>query len=175
MDPINFDGIGNLRDDFKYEPQHVMSVGLLTSPSLVLKMYQMAKEMPFSWDRMVDAKKFLAREIEQGRVAPLTGLGFAILSKDMLNVARWDTEHPIVIKNQIYGVPEYTEEHLKLLGQKSAFDSAELLDLGKVGPFCIWELGIVNWERNAWKKYLQSKRTETDKWDYLESTIEGHL
>jgi hypothetical protein len=129
-------------------------------------MYAMLKKSEEDYkiiDNVGSAKKLLEQEIDKKRIEPLIGLGFAILSEDMLNVARWDTEYPIVIKNQVYGY------------KKNDLRTAELLDIGNAGSFCIWELGIVDHEKNAWKRYLESERTERDKERYLDSMIEGDL
>ncbi len=175
MESVQYKNIGNIRDDYAHEPRIVTLVGLVTSPNLVLKMYQMAKKEPMNWDAMVDSKKFLTKEIENGNIESFTGLGFAILSEDMLNVARWDTEYPIVLKNQIYGYTNHSRIDLECLGYDNMFESAELLDTKEVGSFCIWELSIVNYERNAWEEYLRSDKTRARKEEYLESTLEGVL
>ncbi len=175
MKHVNYKNIGNVREDYNHEPRTVSPVGLITSPNLVLKMYNMIKEAPFSWDTIVDAKKFLTEEIKNEKIEPLTGLGFVILSENMLNVAKWDDMVPIVLKNQIYSYVNYTDENMKILGYGNKFDGAELLDIKDVGAFCIWELGIVNHEKGAWKMFLKSERTEAYKKAYLGSVIEGRL
>ncbi len=58
----------------------------------------------------------------------------------MLNVARWDTEYPIVVKNQIYGF-------------EGSINSAGPLDINNVGSFCVWELGIVGHEKKHGKDF----------------------
>ena len=157
--------IGNIRKDYRHEPRHVSYTGLVASPNLVMKLYAMFKKLPVSWDLIVDAKKFLVLETETERIEPLTGMGFAILSEDTLNVARWDKESPIVLKNQVYGY----------INLENKIGFAELLNTQEVGSFCIWELGIVNFEKNAWKEYLASERKEQDKKQYLDSVINGGL
>jgi len=78
----------------------------------------------------------------------------------MLNVAIWD-DH--VIKNQIY------------LFETGKLRDAKPVDIGKEGPFCIWELGIVQYEKRTWKRFLESERTEEDKKRYIEDKLEGNL
>ena len=81
----------------------------------------------------------------------------------MLNVARWDRDYPIVLKNKIYGF-------------KGSIYSAEPLDIREVGSFCIWELGIVAHEKEAWKRFLEHPNIgEAEKRQYLEDFVEGNL
>jgi len=162
MERPNYGNIGNVREDYKHQPRTVRPQGLVTTPSLVLKLYSMAKDMHPTNRTIRDTGKLLERDIAEGKIEPLTGLGFAILSEDMLNVARWDTEYPIVVKNQIYGF-------------EGSINSAQLLDINKVGSFCIWELGIVGHEKEAWKRFLDSQRGEAEKHQYLTDIIEGNL
>ena len=158
-----YENIGNIGGDYDHRPRWVTPWKLFESPNLVLKMYSMVIKGESSLSNPVsDAEEFLRKEIKEGKIDPLTGLGFAILSEDTLNVARWDTKQPIV-KNQIYG---YENGDMK---------TAEPLDISDVGSFCIWELGIVNHEREAWKRYLKYRRTEAAKIRYLDDMIEGKL
>ncbi|MBI2546974.1 MAG: hypothetical protein HYW23_00830 [Candidatus Aenigmarchaeota archaeon] len=162
--------LGNVPQGYVHKQRKVWSAGLVTAPSLVLKLYDMYVDgtPPHDIAFIRQSKEFLKKEIRQGKIEPYLGLGFVILSEDMLNVARWDTKYPVVIKNQIYGYGQ------GLLGAPD-LDTAKPLDIRSEGAFCIWELGIVNHEKNAWKRYLKSKRSEADKMQYLDSVIEGPL
>ncbi|MBU3906935.1 MAG: hypothetical protein KKA64_01660 [Nanoarchaeota archaeon] len=157
--------IGNIREDYQHEPRIIAPMGLVVNPQLVLKTYSMMKHGTENVESFIEVKNFLDEEIQKGNITPLIGLGFAILSEDMLNVARWDVEYPIVIKNQIYGY-KYEQE-----GDLSK--TAERLDINNVGAFCVWELGIVNHEKEAWKRFLSSSRMEENKKKYLEDVING--
>jgi hypothetical protein len=153
---MNLENLGNIREDYKHEPRTARAQGLIITPQLVLKLYSMAKSLHPTGRTILDKK------IDESEINPFIGLGFAILSEDMLNVARWDTEHPIVIKNQIYGF-------------EGSVNSLELLDIRDIRPFCVWEGGIFCHEKELWKKYLQSKHSNRDKERYLKNFIEGNL
>ncbi len=167
---MDLNNIGNLA--YEHEPKKVMPAGLITSPSLVLKLYDLFTEQTKP-NPIEETKTFLKKEILEKKINPLTGMGFAILSKDILNVARWDTKYPIVLKNQIYGYGFNNSDEMDNRNYTPIdyFD----LDINKEGCFCIWELGIVNHEMKAWKAFLKSSRTESDKREYLESKIAGKL
>lgn len=155
--------LGKIPEGYKHKQHEVYPVGLITSPELVLKFYELyVKGKPLRESLIKQGKDFLKFEIKDKKINPHSGLGFAILSEDALNVARWDNKTPILLKNQVYSY-------------KRNLNTAELLDISKDGPFCIWELGIVNHERKEWEKYLSSNYDESDKIKYLSSTIEGLL
>jgi len=157
MNANNFSEIGNL-GDFRLEHQRVKNYGLLITPSLVLKLYQITKQSEFEPKQMEEAKSFLEEEIKRYKIEPLTGMGFAIQSTDMLNVVRWDTEFPILMKNNLY--QKFTKTNI-----------IQRMDINELGPFCIWEDTIVGHERIEWIKYLKSNRTDMDKKIYFSSFI----
>src|SRR3989344_1199900 len=157
---IDYSRIGNLTQ-YQHEPRIVRNQSLVATPDLVLKLYLMARDEYSVPNFVHDAEKLLKKKIEEGEITPLTGLGFAILSDDMLNVTRWDTKYPIVVRNKIYGFEE------------GNVDSSQPLDINEVGSFCIWELGIVSHEKEAWKRFLTSQRKESDKRKYLQDIILG--
>jgi hypothetical protein len=174
MKIISFSEVGNL-GDYKLEHQRVKNYDLLVTPKLVLKLYQMTTQRCFEPEKMEVTKNFLEKEIKRRAISPLTGMGFAIQSKDMLNVVRWDTQYPILMKNILYGFEEPTLENVAKKEYNGLFDKVEKLNINKVGPFCIWEDTIVAHERAEWIRYLHSKRTEADKRVYFSSFINGLL
>jgi len=157
----NLEKIGDI-ENYSHKQRIAHPIGLITSPDLILKYYSMyAEGDSLKGEHINQYKELMNNEIQRGNIKPLSGLGFAILSGDMLNVAVWDKTNPIVLKNQIYTHGEEGER--------------ETLNLNTEGAFCAWELGIVNYERNLWMNYLKSKRKESDKKKYLDSRIEGLL
>ena len=156
--------LGNFKD-YAHRPRKVASAGFCHGKGLLLKLYDMyipgAPGSPIT-----AANEFLREEIERGRLTPLSGLGFAIISKDMINAVRWDDKYPIVMNNQIY---EYNPEELV------ARATAKKLDVNQCGSFCVWEAGIVAHEKDAWIRYLAAGRSQEDKEDYLNDFINGSL
>jgi len=152
--------IGNLPKDYKHEPRRVNNVELIVTPSLILKKYTMNKENElFYCETLVETSDFISGQVAIGKIKPLSGLGFVILSHGMINVARWDDKCPIVLKNQVY---KYEKGHPSF---------ATLQDIREAGSFCVWELGIVNHERKAWKRFLSSQGTNEDKEKYLDDIM----
>lgn len=171
---ISLQGVGDIsKDNYTHDIQDVDPWGLLTTPSLILKMYHMLPKKRSSINEVLipESMCFLRKEIQKGNILPLIGMGFAILSKDMLNVARWDSKYPHVLKNQIYEFTPLSKGETK----RNVFDSAVPLTVSEAGAFCIWELGIVAYEKDRWKNFLNSGRTLEDKKRYLENFVVGDL
>jgi hypothetical protein len=157
---INLENIGNV-EGYTHEPRTARAEGILLDERLALKLYSMVKQNPPAEEKIREVIEIRDNKIQNQEISPLIGMGFMILSEDMLNVARWDDKYPIVLKNQIY---EFKEGDLKTLNP---------LELKEAGSFCMWELGIVNHEKQAWKKYLCSQRNKKDKEEYLDNFYYG--
>ena len=127
-------------------------------PGLVLKEYimeEIGKVAPTKGD-IVDVYMLLKNELEKGNMNPLSGMGFSILSSNILNVCRWDSEYIDVVVPQIYAL-----EKGLWVPQK----------VEKVGAFCSGEKRVYDHENNAWLRFLGSKRTNQDKANYLNDFI----
>ena len=151
--------VGNVK--YKHEPRGILSFSLVGNDSYgcMLKLYEMLKPgNTFDTGSLFEESyRFLNSKIKKGEIKKHSGLGFAILSEDMLNVARWDKDYPIVLRNDIYTFENYN------------IKDAKLEDIDKVGAFCMWELKIVDFERLMWLRYLQSDRKDKDKKEYLDT------
>jgi len=161
---MKLDNLGNF-EEFNNPKRFVEPTEFIATPKLILKGYDMYTENPSEIETIVQMENFLKQEIEKGKIDPKIGIGFVILSKDMLNVVRWDNKYPIVAVNSLY---EFPEENRDIM-------NARPLIVDDFGAYCIWELGIVNHEKEVWKEYLNSKRTEEDKIKYLHNFIRGEL
>jgi hypothetical protein len=161
---MSYEHLGNMPEGFEHEQREIQPVGLIVEPQLVMKLYQMfAAGKPLDPGYMSECKGFIKEQVRSGNVEPYIGLGFAKLGKEIINVARWDDELPIELKNQVFRVRD------------GNLSTAEEVDIREVGAFCLWELGFVNHEKEAWKRYLVSQQTEADKTRYLEDFMEGLL
>jgi len=163
----DFRNVGNIDKKFRTAGKRVIPVSLLTNPALVLKMYSMidSSEKKFTNEKLdvvYDLQDFIEKEICEARIKPCSGLGFAIASDEYLNVAVWDKDCPIILRNWLY---EFKNNDVKAIRPVNL----------KEGAFCIYELGIVNHEKNAWKEYLDSKRKDSDKSKYATNTFKGVL
>jgi len=159
------DNLGNVKLGYKNPKRKVIPFGHIKTPNLTLKKYDMYVGEPSSQVKLDHIGEFLDNEIENGRINPRIGLGFTILSGDMLNVVRWDKEYPIVAVNNLYEFSNRDKDYLK----------PNRLKVDDFGAYCVWELGIVEHERKAWIKYLNSKKTQEDKIKYLFNFLQGEI
>lgn len=164
MKKLNLSQIGNL--EYQHEPRFAYPHRVIQPTSeLALKLYRVGSERePIFQLQEEQAIQFIEREATNKRISPEIGMGFSILTKDMLNVVRWGKEHPIVMMNQIY---EFNPDKISA--------TAKRLDVNECGSFCIWEAGIIPHEREAWMKYLNSYKTDEDKENYLTNFCSGWL
>ncbi len=156
--------IGNVQPNYKNPRRWVKPEGLVLvkSPALALKLYRMLKPTePRHVDGLAgEARQFIETETRKGRLDPFLGMGFAILSEDMLNIARWDSTYPIVPVNNLYS---YENGDISTLRE---------LDIREVGAFCLWEDKIKAHEGRAWVEYLNSRRGNGAKRRYLMDLME---
>jgi hypothetical protein len=164
---INCKNIGNV--NYTREKRDANFIGLSVSPRLAIKLYDM-----FDKEKLIQNKvcpremisglvDFMDNEIQAKKIKPYSGMGFAIASNNTLNIAVWDKEVPYLLKNQLYEIKNHDIKTIK-----------PLLHLSD-GAFCAYELGIVSHEKNAWLKYLASKKTDSDKKRYLLDGLNGLL
>ncbi len=159
-----YGNIGNTSPDYVSVPRYATPRGWVEARSLVLKLYTMHKEGERITDYTVrDTKSFLRAKVKEGEIKKHIGMGFAILSSDMLNIGVWDDKIPHVLKSQLY---EYNSKNIY---------TAKPLDIREDGAFCAWELGIVKFETDLWIKYLASARSWVDKGEYLSKKLIGEL
>ncbi len=162
----DYSKFGRVPEWFELERMQVTPVTMVREPTLVLKVYRMLPEHGTSYIDIFERqayRDFLKREIKEGNIEPYLGLGFAIFSEDIVNVAMWDSTYPIVLQNQLYRY------------ENGNISTAKPLDIREDGSFCVHELGIVNHERNAWVEYLRSPKAEKDVKRYLSNVVEGPL
>lgn len=151
--------LGNISTDYEHRARLTYCDRLIVDSSLVLKLYSMMKydyDSSLNKNMLDQTEKFILKELSLGELDPHLGLGFAILSEDMLSVARWSKHYPTVIQNDLYAF------------EGNDLDTAVQKSLAEVGSFCVWELDVVHFEQQAWKEYLISQHTEADKRRYLE-------
>ena len=151
--------LGNIPQNYDHRARLTECNRLIIEPKLILKLYSMMKsgvDEKLNKRMLNQAESFVVGELQIGELDPHLGLGFAILSEDMLSVARWSKHYPTVIQNDIYAFEGYN------------LDTAVQKSLAEVGSFCVWELDVVHFEQKAWKEYLISQHTEADKRKYLE-------
>lgn len=122
--------------------------------------------------QLESARRHINGQLDQGTLRPYSGLGFFISSENYINVVRWDGgtayEDPMLMHNQVYSVSVDG-------GEDPAVPVFSFIPIKNMddGAYCGWEVGIANHEREAWRRFLESKRTVEDKLKYLEDQKSG--
>lgn len=153
-----------------YTPEsHRVELGEpLVTPRAALKWYTLWSEYD-AWP-LPEARE-LVRTIAQDKLthhipALHAGLGLAILSQGFLNLVLWDEKTPSIVHPHLYSLtPRKT--HLRHTIRKE--------DITKAGPFCMWEIGVIDRDRKYWKQFLTSPQTPADRETYLTTGFSGRI
>ncbi len=102
-------------------------------------------------------------EIVQGNIDNRLGLGFLIVSRGVANLSLWGGQFPSLLNQTIYEFDDQAPGDIEFVRKK----------VEEVGSFCCWELGVVAHEGAAWRRYLLSQQSQTDRDGYLRDRFEG--
>lgn len=106
--------------------------GHFETSELVLKIYTLIeKGETISRKQVRHAMNFVRFQIEEGKLNTRSGMGFGIVSPEILNISRWDKEYSDVIVPGIYTLEDE-------LWQREQVD--------EVGAYCSGERVIYNFE-----------------------------
>jgi len=159
-------GIGNIPAEYRHEPKLIIPGDDLVLPHAHLKWYDVrVAEAAIPDDLRTEARDFLRSEAEAGRLDITGELGFVILhlcgdSFFFLIVCTWRNANEMweslytkdtTVAGPFQMVPQGT--HLEII--------------------CVWELGAVLHEQQAWTRYLYSARDEQAKLAYLGDRFTG--
>ncbi|ASK30308.1 hypothetical protein CEY12_09370 [Chryseobacterium sp. T16E-39] len=146
-----------------YPSKFASSEGLFKVGKTNFKWYNLADNLEnISPKDIMDAKASI--ENAEEKFQDMDDLGFVILHRCgenyLLLVCTWRSE------NELWESVYY-----------DGSGKFEIWDRNKthLPTYCVWEMGIVYYESQAWKKYLGSLREEGNKEDYLQSFFEGEV
>ncbi len=161
--------LGNVvPEGYKYYRKIFTPGKLLNLPGASLKWYDLYQsDIKITQEQVLEAKTFLKSEAETGRLKLEGELGFVILHRAgdylLLLVSTWRKTNEI-----------WESIFWKKAGQAESYTSLKFKDDHK-GTYCVWELGAVWHERNAWVRFIQSNRDEKAKLEYLNDLFEGEV
>lgn len=132
-----------------------------------VKMYSMlCEKSPRLTNSQINVvRNFVRNELKSDKIDPKIGLGFAILSEDILNINMWGGEFPSLINPNIYSINE----------SAYSIKDFEHQDVVSVGSYCAWEGALVGHESRVWREYMLSGRTNGDKLLYLKNLYSGKI
>ena len=118
-------------------------------------------------EQVREAKTFLKSEAESGILNLKGELGFAILHRAgdylLLLVSTWRQTNEI-----------WETSFWKKLSEPDSYVPFKFKDDHKA-TYCVWELGAVWHERNAWVRFIESNRDEKAKLNYINDMFEGEV
>ncbi|HEV2887554.1 MAG TPA: hypothetical protein VGX49_11625 [Jatrophihabitans sp.] len=157
---------GNIPSDYVHTPKIAVAGEDVALPDGYLKWYDVRAEQAVIPDEVrAEAREFLRSESGSGRLKLDGDLGFVIFhlcgeSFYFLIVCTW--RHQNEMWETLYG------QDVKQGGGFSLVPQGTHLEV-----ICVWELGAVLHERQAWTEYLTSARDEQAKIAYLRSRFTG--
>jgi len=163
------DALGNVVPEGYAYYQKVIAPGdELDLTGARLKWYDLyPPEVPVTPDQRAEARAFLQAEARSGRLKLQGELGFVLLHRAgpylLLLLTTWRNT------NEMWE-SIYLEEATSAGGyQPLSFETSHR------GTYCVWELGAVWHERNAWVRFLSSGRDAAAKRAYLEDRFSGRV
>ena len=168
MTLLERDGIG-VRPDYRHDGELACAGQSIALGDTLLKWYEIAPaEDPIEPAVSDLAPLGLADAARLGELRLGGTLGFVILHRcgegfHFLLLCTWQNE------NELW-------ESVWAKDGQAAFVFEPWVTEGSHRPtFCVWELGAVCHERQAWSEYLRSPRDEAARRAYLGSTYEGEV
>jgi hypothetical protein len=108
--------------------------------------------------------EMIADRIIEGNVPRMSGMGFAVISDEAINLNIWGDDNPSIVHPTIY-VP-----HRKSDGEYR-FEKQQ--DISRLGAYCVWEARILGHEAEAWLTFLRSPQNDVALNVYLKNRIKG--
>ncbi len=159
--------LGNVvPEGYQYYEKIAATGADLSLPRAYLKWYDLyPADAPITPAQQAECRTFISAEVERLNIAD--ELGFVILHRAgsvlLLLLTTWRN----------------TNEMWESVYVKEAESAAEyrLLPFENThrGTYCVWELGIVWHERQAWVRFLSSKRDAEAKLAYINDRFEGRV
>jgi hypothetical protein len=153
--------------DYRHAPKEVTPGAQLQLGTAWLKWYNLApaaEGVPADIEQR--ARRFLVAQAGSGALGLDRELGFVILHRCgkafyFLIVSTWRGS------NELWETIFYKENEAMEEFAPYTFTSAHR------GTFCVWELGAVVHEKDAWVRFLTSDRSGRDREAYLEAVFRG--
>lgn len=165
----NLARLGNVvPEGYRYYQKTVTHRDGLALPNAYLKWYDLySLDAEITPDQSSHARSFLHSEVVAGKLDLQDNLGFVILhragSSLLLLVTTWRNTNEM-----------WLSSYYKPATQPSPY-LPFVYDTDHRATYCVWELGIVWHERNAWVRFLSSERDNEAKLAYLNDHFSGQM
>jgi hypothetical protein len=157
----------SVAESYVHRDKHIVPGPLLTLGGLRLKWYDVAvRDLGVEPEVAALARKHLDEQAQSGALTLKGDLGFVILHRCgggfyFLIVNTWANENEIW--EQVFAKESAEAAAFTLFPRQGS----------QLPTFCVWELGAVLHEQQAWRRYLYSSRDESAKRAYLADQYEG--
>jgi hypothetical protein len=170
-DALNHVQTRSVSPDYAHHERFVVAGPELLLPRNRLKWYQISRpEIEIPEVLVEESRQLIRSEVEEGRLDIATDQGFAMLHLGDEPPSR-NTFAMLFVCSWRHG-----NELWRTLYTKSLTDNGEYRRFdgdGHFGVFCVWELGPVWHERQAWTRFLYSERDEPALEAYLADLYQG--
>jgi hypothetical protein len=161
--------LGNVvPEGYQYYQKTVTHRDGLALPNAYLKWYDLyPPDAPITPDQASEARSFLHSEVVAGKLDLQDNLGFVVLhragSSLLLLVTTWRNTNEM-----------WLSSYYKPADQTATYELF-VYDTDHRATYCVWELGIVWHERNAWVRFLSSERDNEAELTYLNDHFSGQV
>jgi hypothetical protein len=159
--------LGNIvPEGYSYNKKKVKPGLILNLKEACLKWYNLyPAEREITEEQVYESKEFIKSETAAGRLELEKELGFVILHRAgdylLLLITTWRNTNEI-----------WESIYVKRAEETESYTRIKFTNEHR-GTYCVWELGIVWHERNAWVRFIESKQDEEAKTVYLKDLFSG--
>lgn len=161
--------LGNVvPEGYQYYEKLVRPGEALHLSNAYLKWYDLyPPDVEITQEQVDESRAFLEAEVEAGRLKLESELGFVILHRAgtalLLLLTTWRNTN------------EMWESVFAKEAEQSEAYKPVTFEGSHRATYCVWELGAVWHERNAWVRFLSSRRDESAKLEYLNDKFSGRV
>ncbi len=166
---LNLSDLGNvIPKGYNYYKKKITPGLQLNLPDACLKWYELhPPDIKITDNQVQGTKAFIEAETKTGRLKLENELEFVILHRAgdylLLLITTWRNTNEM-----------WESIYFKKADQFENYVPMKFNNDHK-GTYCVWELGIVLHERNAWVRFIESKRDEKAKIEYLNNLFSGEV
>ena len=168
---LDLSRVGNIPAGYRHDHKLITPGTDLALPDAYLKWYDVRlPEVEIPAEVIAEGRQFLLAEVDSGRLEIDGELGFVICHRCgdsfyFLLVCTWRDKNEMweTVYIQDYSTPASAAGAGFALSPQGTH----------LAVLCVWELGAVLHEQQAWSRYLRSARDEQAKRDYLADRFTG--
>jgi len=163
----NLNDLGNVvPEGYSYYEKLVRPGEGLSLPNAFLKWYDLyPSDAEITREQVDECRVFIEAEVDAGRLKLDGDLGFVILHRAgsvlLLLITTWRNTNEM-----------WESVYAKVANQAEPYKPITF-ETSHRGTYCVWELGAVWHERNAWVRFLTSRRDEQARLEYVNDRFSG--